>query len=98
MINIVVVGGGFGGLGAALGLEKKFRENKNIFITLIDRRDYHLFTPNLYEVAASEEELTTIGQMKRSIALPFAKILKGKNTKFIKNGLKNINPENTRLN
>jgi NADH dehydrogenase len=100
MTNIVVVGGGFGGLGVALGLEKVFRRDrfdkltagKNIGITLIDRRDYHLFTPNLFEVAASEEELTTINQMKKSLTLPFAEILKGKNVKFIKSDLKHIDP------
>ena len=44
MTNIVVVGGGFGGLGVALGLEKVFRRDrfdkltagKNITVTLID--------------------------------------------------------------
>jgi NADH dehydrogenase len=92
MINIVIVGGGFGGLGAALGLERKFHHDKNIAVTLIDKRDYHLFTPNLFEVAASEEELTTISQMKKSVTLPFAEILRGKNIRFIKSGLKRIDP------
>ena len=92
MTNIVVAGGGFGGLGAALGLGKKFRWDKNVSISLIDKRDYHLFTPNLYEVATAEEELTSISQMKRSITLPFAEILKGKNVKFIKSVVKNIDP------
>jgi len=105
MANIVIVGGGFGGLGAALGLEKKFRRDrfdkltagKNIGITLIDKRDYHLFTPNLFEVAASEEELTTISQMKKSITLPFTEILRSKNIKFIQSDLKRINPEKKQL-
>jgi len=92
MTNIVIAGGGFGGLNAALGLEKRFKNNKDIAITLIDSRDYHLFTPNLFEVAASEEELTTVAQMKRSITLPFAEILKGKDVKFLQSGVKNINP------
>ena len=68
MINIVIVGGGFGGLGAALGLERKFRRDKNIAITLIDKRGYHLFTPNLFEVAASEEELTRIPEVGPIVA------------------------------
>jgi len=46
--NIIIVGAGFGGLSAALSLEKKFGRDKNIVITLIDKRDYHLFTPNLF--------------------------------------------------
>jgi NADH dehydrogenase len=97
MTNIVIVGGGFGGLGAALGLEKKFQKNKNIAITLIDKRDYHLFTPNLYEVASSEEELVSLAQMKQSITLPFSEILRGKNIKFIKSGLKRVDPVKKQL-
>ncbi len=97
MTNIVIVGGGFGGLGAALGLEKKFKGNKNIAITLIDKRDYHLFTPNLFEVASAEEELATISQMKKSISLPFAEILRGKNVRFFKSCLKHIDPAKKQL-
>lgn len=98
MTKIVIVGGGFGGLGAVLGLEKKFRKDKNVEITLIDRRDYHLFTPNLFEVAASEEELVTIVQMKKSITMPFKEILKEKNIRFIKSELKYIDPVKKLLN
>lgn len=97
MTNIVVVGGGFGGLGAALGLEKKFRNNKNIAVTLIDRRGYHLFTPNLYEAASSEEELTAIAQIKQSLSLSFAEILKGKNIRFIKGELKGVDAAKKQL-
>jgi len=95
--NIIIVGAGFGGLSAALSLEKKFGRDKNIVITLIDKRDYHLFTPNLFEVASAEEELATISQMKKSITLPFAEILKGKNIKFIQSDLKRIYPEKKQL-
>ena len=44
--HIVIVGGGFGGLQAALGLRKA-----NVEITLIDRRNFHLFQPLSYQVA-----------------------------------------------
>ncbi|HWX75311.1 MAG TPA: NAD(P)/FAD-dependent oxidoreductase [Solirubrobacteraceae bacterium] len=44
--RIVVVGGGFGGLQAALGLRRAPVE-----ITLIDRRNFHLFQPLTYQVA-----------------------------------------------
>lgn len=83
MVKIAIIGGGFGGLQTALKLEKKFRGNKNISLTLIDKREYHLFTPNLYEVATAGEELTTIGQIKKSITFPFKEILKGKNIQFV---------------
>src|SRR5437763_1414717 len=45
--EIVIVGGGFGGLNAALALR-----DAPARVTLIDRRNFHLFQPLLYQVAA----------------------------------------------
>lgn len=44
--RIVIVGGGFGGLYAAKALR-----GQDVDITLIDRHNYHLFQPLLYQVA-----------------------------------------------
>src|ERR671928_1799445 len=44
--RVVVVGGGFGGLQAARGLRRAPVE-----VTLIDRRNFHLFQPLTYQVA-----------------------------------------------
>jgi NADH dehydrogenase len=44
--RIVIVGGGFGGLYAAKALR-----GQDVDITLVDRRNYHLFQPLLYQVA-----------------------------------------------
>src|SRR5438445_7872678 len=44
--HVVIVGGGFGGLRAAQGLK-----SAPVAVTLIDRRNYHLFQPLLYQVA-----------------------------------------------
>jgi len=92
MQKIIIVGAGYGGIVAALGLEKKFGMSKNVSITLIDRHDYQLYAANLYEVAAAEEELTTVKELKRSIALPFWEVFKGKNIKLIQAEVTNINP------
>lgn len=51
MKNIVVVGGGAGGLELATKLGKRFRRNKDINIMLIDRNSTHLWKPLLHEVA-----------------------------------------------
>jgi NADH dehydrogenase len=45
--RVVVVGGGFGGLYAARELSR----DKRIDVTLVDRRNFHLFQPLLYQVA-----------------------------------------------
>jgi len=44
--RVVIVGGGFGGLVAARALR-----NAPVSVTLIDKRNYHLFRPMLYQVA-----------------------------------------------
>jgi NADH:ubiquinone reductase (H+-translocating) len=44
--RVVIVGGGFGGFHAAQSLRKA-----PIEITLLDRRNFHLFQPLLYQVA-----------------------------------------------
>jgi NADH:ubiquinone reductase (H+-translocating) len=46
--HVVVVGGGFGGLAAVKALRRV-----PVRITLIDRRNFHLFQPLLYEVATA---------------------------------------------
>src|ERR1700733_11013624 len=46
--RIIIVGAGFGGLGAAKALKKTQAE-----LVLIDRTNHHLFQPLLYQVATS---------------------------------------------
>ena len=46
MPHVVIVGGGFGGLYAARELR-----NAPVHVTLLDRRNHHLFQPLLYQVA-----------------------------------------------
>jgi NADH dehydrogenase len=47
--HVVIVGGGFGGLAAA----KALRRHRHVRVTLIDRRNHHLFQPLLYQVATA---------------------------------------------
>ena len=54
--HIVILGAGFGGIGAF----KKLRD-ANVRITLIDKRDYHTFQPLLYQVATDELSPTEVG-------------------------------------
>jgi NADH:ubiquinone reductase (H+-translocating) len=46
--HVVIIGGGFGGLDAARGLA-----HAPVRVTLIDRHNYHLFQPLLYQVATA---------------------------------------------
>jgi NADH:quinone reductase (non-electrogenic) len=62
--QVVIVGGGFGGLYAAQALK-----NANLQVTLVDRRNHHLFQPLLYQVA-------TAGLSPGDIARPIRAILR----------------------
>ncbi len=52
-MRIVIVGGGFAGLHLVRRLERRLRPGE-AEITLVDRNNYHLFTPLLYQVATGE--------------------------------------------
>jgi NADH dehydrogenase len=60
--HVVIVGGGFGGLYAALTLA-----DKPVRVTLLDRRNYHLFQPLLYQVAAAALNASDIATPLRHI-------------------------------
>src|SRR5439155_503373 len=53
MKRVVVVGGGFAGLHLVRHLEGHLREDE-MDLTLVDRNNFHLFTPLLYQVATGE--------------------------------------------
>lgn len=59
--HVLVVGGGFGGLAAARALRKA-----PVRVTLVDRKNFHLFQPLLYEVATATFSPADITQPLRS--------------------------------
>ena len=62
--RVVIIGGGFGGLYAARNLRKA---GDLVDVTLIDRRNHHLFQPMLYQVATGALSPGEIAQPLRSI-------------------------------
>ena len=60
--HVVIVGGGFGGLRAAQALK-----SAPVDVTLIDRRNYHLFQPLLYQVATGSLSPGEIAAPLRSV-------------------------------
>jgi NADH:ubiquinone reductase (H+-translocating) len=58
--QVLILGGGFGGLYTALGLEKMLARDSSIEVTLVNRENFSLFTPMLHEVAASDLDMTHI--------------------------------------
>jgi NADH:ubiquinone reductase (H+-translocating) len=80
--NVVVVGGGFGGLYAAKALSRA-----NVNVTLIDKRNFHLFQPLLYQVATGTISPADISSPLRSV------LNKSKNTKVLLGEVNNIDPQ-----
>src|SRR5512141_2717988 len=60
--RVVIVGGGFGGLEAAKKLVCE-----NVRLTVIDRRNFHLFQPLLYQVATASLSPADIAAPIRSV-------------------------------
>lgn len=80
MKNIIIVGGGFAGLNAAKVLGK----SKKVKVTLIDKKNHHLFQPLLYQVAMA-------ALSPAEIAAPIRGLLsKYKNVRVIKDEVINV--------
>src|ERR1700719_4475671 len=60
--KVVIIGGGFGGLSAAQRLNSKL-----VDVTVIDRRNYHLFQPLLYQVATGSLSPGEVAAPLRSV-------------------------------
>ena len=67
--RVVILGGGFGGLYAAIHLQKLLPPGQ-LQLTVVNRDNHFLFTPMLHEVAASDLDVTTI-------VSPIRKLLRG---------------------
>src|SRR3989441_1827279 len=79
--KVVIIGGGFGGLSAAQALK-----SAPVDVTLIDRRNYHLFQPLLYQVA-------TGSLSPGEIAAPLRGVLsRQKNTRVLLGDVLDIDP------
>jgi NADH dehydrogenase len=86
---VVILGAGFGGLRAALQLSKKLR-GRSCDIVLIDRNDYHTYTPTLYEAATTSKETANYLQIKEIVTFPVAEILKNTSVRFIKSEVRSL--------
>jgi NADH dehydrogenase len=84
--KVVIIGGGFGGLAAALTLKKA-----PVQVTLVDRCNYHLFQPLLYQVA-------TGSLSPANVAGPLRQVLrKQRNTQVLLGEAVHIDAANRRV-
>ncbi len=80
--RVVILGGGFGGLSAARRLR-----SADVSVTLIDRRNFHLFQPLMYQVATGS---LSAGE----IAAPLRSVLSGqKNVRVLLGEASDLDPD-----
>lgn len=58
--HVVILGGGFGGVYAAIEFEKTLARDSDVCVTLVNRENFFLFTPMLHEVASGDLDMTNI--------------------------------------
>jgi NADH dehydrogenase len=85
---VVIVGGGFGGLEAALTLRSLAGDA--VTITLVDRDGFHSFIPSIHEVSSGK--ITS-----RSIQLPLETMLAPAGIRFVRDAVTSIDPANRRV-
>jgi NADH dehydrogenase len=84
--RVIIVGGGFGGLSAAQALKAA-----PVDVTLIDRHNYHLFQPLLYQVATGSLSAGEIAAPLRSV------LSRQKNTRVLLGDVRDIDPLSKRV-
>ncbi|WP_436716339.1 NAD(P)/FAD-dependent oxidoreductase [Roseiconus lacunae] len=86
MPHVVILGGGFAGLAVAQQLKRT-----DVRITLVDRRNFHLFQPLLYQVATGELSPANIASPLRAI------LERNKNVEVLLSEIERLDLENRRV-
>lgn len=92
--HIVILGGGFAGVRAALDLAGYLHDDNSVEIILVDRKDYQTYYPSLYESAATSHEGVTAKKVKRTAAIPFSEIFARTSVKVFKAYIERVDLEN----
>lgn len=94
-----MLGAGFAGLRAALDLPRRLKGVPHQ-VTLVDRSDTHLYTPDLYEIASAfEPEVTHACQvkLKDTVATPLRSLLSKTPIVFLQDWVQTIDPKKKRV-
>ena len=101
----MILGGGFGGVRAALDLGRRRALN----ITLIDKNKYHSYTPDYYETATAflpicgqdrkeSAQKSEAGRLKSSVAIPFLEIFRNRrNIDIVQDEAASVDFENNKV-
>ncbi|OHA51635.1 MAG: hypothetical protein A3A80_03065 [Candidatus Terrybacteria bacterium RIFCSPLOWO2_01_FULL_44_24] len=96
--NIIILGGGYGGVRVGLDLGRFLKKHPTIgqewALFLIDKSDSHVFTPALYEMATVLREDATAWNIKRAVAIEHAQIFSGLPVRYMQDEITAIDTEN----
>lgn len=87
--RVVVLGAGFGGMSAARTLATQ-KDGEDLDVLLVDRQNFHLFTPILYQVA-------TGGVTPDNVAHPIRYVARNKGFRFQESTVESIDVENRQV-
>jgi len=88
--QVVILGAGFGGLYAALHLERALRRERSARIVLLDKGNYHLFVPMLHEI-------TSGGVEPRHVVRPLRPLFRNTRVDFRRAEVRSIDLEGRRI-
>ncbi|MCR4323066.1 MAG: FAD-dependent oxidoreductase [Candidatus Azambacteria bacterium] len=92
--NIIILGAGFGGSACARTLEDIRRAHPTSFqdfnIVLIDKKNYYLYTPALYEIATTAADDATPLALKRAVGIPLEDIVAHTSIKFVQGNVTHV--------
>ena len=99
--NIVILGGGYGGIRTALDIGRFLKNNgakdREWVLYLVDKSDSHVFTPNLYEMATVLREDASAWNIKKAVALELNEIVDNLPIRYKQDTVVEINTKNKRV-
>lgn len=90
--KVVILGAGFGGLKVAMKLGRAVKRGrlKDHEVVLIDKNDYHTYTPTLYEAATTSKDTADFIDLKSIVTFPIEQIIKGLPIKFFEDEVQEL--------
>ncbi len=82
--RIVIIGAGFGGLSAALEFAEMMKKSKKdrFDVTVIDKNEYQLYTPDLYEIASGNATVEESVELKNTVCIDVKLALRALRVQF----------------
>lgn len=91
--NIVILGGGFGGVRTALLLDRKLKRyglRDRYRVILVDKNSYHTYTPTLYEIATTSKETANNLDLRSIATFSLKEIFKNSGVEIVRGTVREI--------